>query len=178
VPLPVLRELPISPELPDVRRAASLLRMGQVVKLVLRFDAAFWDREGPPGPMLFLQSPGEPFPVCWTAPGGAPLLTAWAGGPAAEQLAGTSERELVRLATQSIAAGLGLAPDRVRRRLREHWWHDWQADRFARGAYSYVGVGGTRAHEVLARPVEETLFFAGEATCGGGLNATMERALR
>ena len=178
VPLPLLEELPISPEVPEIRRAASLLRMGQVVKLVLRFDAAFWEREGPPGPMLFLQAPGQPFPVCWTAPDGAPLLTAWAGGPPAEQLAGKSEGELVRLAVASIAAGLGLAPERVRRRLREHWWHDWQADRFARGAYSYVAVGGTRAHEVLARPVEGTLYFAGEATCGGGLNATMEGALR
>jgi monoamine oxidase len=178
VPLPLLEELPISPEVPEIRRAASLLRMGQVVKLVLRFDGAFWDREGPPGPMLFLHAPGQPFPVCWTAPNRAPLLTAWAGGPPAEQLAGKSEGELVRLAVESIAAGLGLAPERVRRRLREHWWHDWQADRFSRGAYSYVAVGGTRAHEVLARPVEGTLFFAGEATCGGGLNATMEGALR
>jgi monoamine oxidase len=178
VPLPILEELAISPDVPDIRRAASLLKMGQVVKLVLRFEDAFWERVGPPGPMLFLHAPAEPFPVCWTGPGGAPVLTVWAGGPAAERLAGRSEAELVQLATGSIARGLGLRPDRVRRRLRQHWWHDWHADRFARGAYSYVGVGGTRAHEVLARPVEGTLFFAGEATCGEGLNATMEGALR
>ena len=106
------------------------------------------------------------------------MLTAWAGGPAAERLAGTSDRELLGLAIESLAAGLGLGHEEVRRRMREHWWHDWGADRFARGAYSYVGVGGTRAHEVLSRPVERTLFFAGEATCGDGLNATMEGALR
>jgi monoamine oxidase len=178
VPLPILEELPIAPEVPDIRRAASLLRMGQVVKLMLRFDEAFWEREGPPGSMLFLHSPAEAFPVCWTAPKDAPVLTAWAGGPAAEQLAGRTEAELVQLAADSIAGGLGLQPDKVRRRLREHWWHDWQADRFARGAYSYVAVGGTRAHEMLSRPVQGTLFFAGEATCGEGLNATMEGALR
>jgi monoamine oxidase len=128
--------------------------------------------------MLVLQAPGEAFPVTWTAPAGAPLLTAWAGGPAAEQLAGRTGAELARLAGDSIAAALGLAPARVHRRLQAHWWHDWQADRFALGAYTYVGVGGKRAHEVLARPVADTLFFAGEATCGGGLNATMEGALR
>ena len=178
VPLPILEALPIAPDVPDLRRAASLLKMGQVVKLVLRFDDAFWEREGPPGPMLFLHMPAEPFPVCWAGPNGAPLLTAWAGGPAAEQLAGRSEAELVELAVTSIAGGLGLQPERVRHRLREQWWHDWHADRFARGAYSYVAVGGTRAHEVLARPVEGTLFFAGEATSGEGLNATMEGAIR
>jgi monoamine oxidase len=178
VPLPLLEALPITPDVPELRRAASLLRMGQVVKLVLRFDEPFWEREGPPRPMDFLLSPDQAFPVCWTAPNDAPILTVWAGGPAAEQLADLPETELVQLAIDSIARGMGLSPERVGPRLREHWWHDWQADRFARGAYSYVGVGGTRAHEVLARPVQETLFFAGEATCGGGLNATMEGALR
>jgi monoamine oxidase len=178
VPLPVLEELTISPEVPEIRRAASLLKMGQVVKLVLRFDDPFWEREGPPGPMLFLHAPAQPFPVCWTGPDAAPLLTAWAGGPAAERLAGLPAAELVRLAVASIAGGLGLEPERVGRRLREHWWHDWQADRFSRGAYSYVAVGGTRAHEMLARPVSNTLYFAGEATAGEGLNATMEGALR
>ena len=44
--------------------------------------------------------------------------------------------------------------------------HDWQADPFSRGAYSYASVGGTRAHATLAKPVESTLFFAGEATNG------------
>ena len=178
VPLPILRQLPVTPELPEVRQAAGLLRMGQVLKLVVRFDEPFWTSVVPPGPMLFLQVPDQPLPVWWTAPEGASVLTAWAGGPAAERLAGTSDRELLRLAIESLAAGLGLGDEEVRRRMREHWWHDWSADRFARGAYSYVGVGGTRAHEVLSRPVERTLFFAGEATCGEGLNATMEGALR
>jgi monoamine oxidase len=31
---------------------------------------------------------------------------------------------------------------------------------------------------VLARPVAGTLFFAGEATCGGGHSSTIEGALR
>ncbi|HET9886676.1 MAG TPA: FAD-dependent oxidoreductase, partial [bacterium] len=44
--------------------------------------------------------------------------------------------------------------------------------------YTYGGVGGSAAFEEIARPVGNTLFFAGEATCGGGLNATMEGALR
>ena len=178
VPLPILRALPITPELPELTSAAALLRMGHVVKLVARFDVPFWTDIVPGGPMLFLQVPGKPIPVWWTAPAGAPVLTGWAGGPAAERLAGTAELDLLRLAVESLAAGLGLREQDVRPRLREHHWHDWSSDQFARGAYSYVGVGGTRAHEVLSRPVEDTLFFAGEATCGEGLNATMEGALQ
>ena len=178
VPLPILRELPITPELPELAEAAALLRMGHVVKLVVRFAEPFWADLVPGGPMLFLQVPGTPLPVWWTAPKDAPLLTGWAGGPAAERLAGTPDDELLRLAVGSLAAGLGVGEDQVKRQVREHRWHDWSSDRFTRGAYSYVGVGGTRAHEVLSRPVARTLYFAGEATCGEGLNATMEGALR
>jgi monoamine oxidase len=42
--------------------------------------------------------------------------------------------------------------------------HDWRRDPFARGAYSYVLVGGEGARETLAGPIADTLFFAGEAT--------------
>jgi monoamine oxidase len=41
---------------------------------------------------------------------------------------------------------------------------DWQQDAFALGGYSYVRVGGENAREALAAPVEDTLYFAGEAT--------------
>jgi monoamine oxidase len=55
--------------------------------------------------------------------------------------------------------------------------HDWEADPFARGAYSYVRVGGMGAQAVLASPVENTLFFAGEATELAGHHATVHGAL-
>jgi len=40
--------------------------------------------------------------------------------------------------------------------------HDWSADPFSLGAYSYVGVGGVPSQKALARPVAGTLFFAGD----------------
>jgi len=41
---------------------------------------------------------------------------------------------------------------------------DWANDPYARGAYSYLGIGGSDAVSSLAKPVRNTLFFAGEAT--------------
>ena len=55
------------------------------------------------------------------------------------------------------ATGAARASSAVARRLRK-------PDPYARGAYSYIGVGGNGAPRALARPVEGTLFFAGEAT--------------
>jgi monoamine oxidase len=57
-------------------------------------------------------------------------------------------------------------------------WHDWQSDPYSRGAYSYVLVNGSRARRVLARPIEDTLFFAGEATDTTGEAATVGGALQ
>jgi monoamine oxidase len=57
------------------------------------------------------------------------------------------------------------------------WTHDWRADPWSRGAYSYARVGGAGAARALARPVEATLFFAGEATDTGGRTGTVEGAL-
>jgi monoamine oxidase len=58
--------------------------------------------------------------------------------------------------------------------------HDWEHDPFARGAYSYPGVGGASAGRALARPVEGTLFFAGEATAEpwGTVEAALASGLR
>ncbi len=63
-------------------------------------------------------------------------------------------------------------------RLEAAWLHDWQEDPCARGAYSYVTVGGGRARRALAAPLRDTLFFAGEATDYEGEHGTVAGALR
>ena len=55
--------------------------------------------------------------------------------------------------------------------------HDWGRDPFARGAYSYITVGGGEARLALAQPVEDTLFFGGEATANDGQGGTVNGAL-
>jgi monoamine oxidase len=53
---------------------------------------------------------------------------------------------------------------------------DWGADPFSRGGYSYPAVGALDAPGVWATSVENTLFFAGEATCGDEHPATVHGA--
>jgi monoamine oxidase len=43
---------------------------------------------------------------------------------------------------------------------------DWGSDPYALGGYSYPVVRHLHQPVVWAAPVEDTLFFAGEATCG------------
>ncbi|XP_071712404.1 lysine-specific histone demethylase 1 homolog 3 [Rutidosis leptorrhynchoides] len=63
---------------------------------------------------------------------------------------------------------------------------DWGRDPFSYGAYSYVAVGATgEDYDILGRPVNNCLFFAGEATCkehpdtvGGAMMSGMREAVR
>jgi monoamine oxidase len=61
--------------------------------------------------------------------------------------------------------------------LRAAFVADWQSDPFSIGAYSYIPVGAITAPMVLAEPVSDTLFFAGEATDTEGNNGTMHGAI-
>ena len=55
--------------------------------------------------------------------------------------------------------------------------HDWQTDPFSRGAYSYVPVGAIEARKTLARSVQNTLYFAGEAAHFQGQAGTVAGAI-
>jgi monoamine oxidase len=175
------------PEIAAKRDAASKLASGPIVKAIVSFRDAFWEtketaRAAGGGEGLrdatFLHVEAAPFPVWWTQrPVRVPLLTGWAGGPRAQALSGLSEKRLVAAALDSLAALFRLSRRRLEARLLRAWVCDWAADPFARGAYSYVTVGGMHAGETLAAPVESTLFFAGEATDFRGQASTVAGAL-
>jgi monoamine oxidase len=169
-----------TPALAEKRAALKGLAPSPVVKAVLLFRDAFWERleRGRYRDAVFFRAPGERFPSFWTArPGRAPLLTAWAGGPNALRLAGVPAPRVLRHAVTSLASVFGGRAG-IEARLDAAWLHDWQQDPFARGAYSYVVVGGRDARKALARPLRDTLYFAGEATDYEGEHGTVAGALR
>lgn len=173
LPLGVLqsRAVRFAPDI-DKRKPLRFLASGPVIKAALRFPSAFWERRH--RGVAFFHSPGAAFPTFWTPlPARVPLLVAWAGGPKAERLAGKSFSALTELALESLKSIFPYCaePDQV-------YLHDWQADPLARGAYSYVLVGGHDARRLLAAPLEETLYFAGEATNVQGEAGTVSGALQ
>jgi monoamine oxidase len=180
LPLAVLKAgvVRFDPVIPAKQRALAGLETGQVFKIVLRFREAFWERAeflkerrakaGSNGSGLnFLHAHGAEVPTWWTSlPVRSPVLTGYVGAVPAEQL--LAEEPPSRLERSLVALSEVLAVPRreLEEQLDASASHDWQADPFARGAYSYIGVGGNSAPRALARPVEGTLFFAGEATDG------------
>jgi monoamine oxidase len=64
----------------------------------------------------------------------------------------------------------------ARREFEAGVTHDWSADPFACGAYSYVVAHARSARAALAVPLANTLFFAGEATVTDGQGGTVSGA--
>ncbi len=169
-----------APALDAKRKALAGLESGAVLKVILEFGDPFWEAldGGRYCDAAFFHAPGASFPTFWSMlPVRAPLLTAWAAGPSAARLSGLGEAVIVRAALAGLRTVFGKRAA-VAKRLRAAYVHDWQSDPFARGAYSYVTVGGREARERLAAPLRSTLFFAGEAAAIGGESATVAGALQ
>jgi monoamine oxidase len=174
------------PELEAKQFALDHLEMGPVIRVVLRFRERFWERieaETKNGKkslseMSFLHSDDPTFPTWWTTmPRRTPFLTGWSAGPHCSGLAFQDHDTIVSRALDTLARLMRMKRAELERLLEAHYLHNWQADPFARGAYSWVKVGGVDAEAELGRPLHFTLFFAGEATDSNGHNGTVHGAL-
>jgi monoamine oxidase len=193
VPLAVLQAAPpelgairFIPSLPEPKREAlTKLEMGKVIRVVLRFRYRFWDTISPQGKpaktlagMSFLFSQDPWFPTWWTTlPAKFPIITGWAPFRSAEWLSGRDRAFVVAHSLQSLGLLLNIAARDLELLLEAAYFHDWQSDPFSRGVYSYGKVGADGAQEALASPVDDTLFFAGEATDTTGRNGTVDGAI-
>jgi len=196
LPLGVLQRnaVTFTPRLTSKEEAASRLAVGEVVKVVLRFRDRFWEEISLPAEdgtrvdlrdLAFIHAPDELPPTWWTQlPVRAPLLVGWAGGTRAEEMLTRNGAPLSAssdaLVDKSLVALSHIFAEPVKAiedRLVEVYTHDWATDPFSVGAYSYIPVGGLKAQAALAEPVENTIYFAGEAANKKGHHATVYGAL-
>jgi monoamine oxidase len=161
-----------TPALVETKKAADKLAMGQVAKVLLRFREPFWED------FTFIHSPAELLPTWWSqSPARTPLLAGWAGGTRAEKLSLESDDALLDHALESLSHILRVSKPDLEGSLAEFYTHNWHRDRFSAGAYSYIPVGGVDAEAQLGRPLDDTLFFAGEATNSAGHFGTVHGAI-
>lgn len=161
LPLGVLQagHVRFSPALPAEKQAAiDTLQMGLGIKMIYRFD----EQVVPPH-IMAIYSAGLP-PMWWSPSFGHPhngyqLWTAFATGNWARSLLALGEAGALEQGLKTLRQEIN-RPD-----LRPTAMHlvNWPADPFTLGGYSVTPPGGVAAREVLARPVEGRLFWAGEA---------------
>jgi monoamine oxidase len=186
VPVGVLRQrndaarLSFAPALPAEKQAAlRSLEMGHVVRVTLAFRTPFWEdiAGGRYRDAAFFRCEEGPFNAFWTQmPVRSRTVVAWAGGPrAAAAMDGASAQDRIERARDAFGAIFGEC-NLACREFEAGVTHDWSADPFAGGAYSYVVTGGGQARAALGTPVDDTLFFAGEATSTDGQGGTVSGA--
>jgi monoamine oxidase len=193
VPLGVLKAPPgaaahieFDPPLESKMSALRRLEMGAAVRVTLVLDEPIWlarafarrQRADLDALSFLVAREGAPFRAWWTQyPLRAPVLVGWCGGPAAQALSAEPRDAVLDAAIRSIATLFRMTQRCLSRRVRAAHLHDWNGDPYARGAYSYPGVGGIGAGAALAQPVERTLYFAGEHTDQHGRNGTVDAAI-
>ena len=162
------------PQPVDAIKAARALILGHAFRVTLRFNDAFWEEDKTFRQVGYLFSTEKLFPTWWTTyPVATPVITGWTAGSAAHSLLDEKATVIRGEALASLERILGR---RIPRPLSAHL-HDWRGDTFFRGAYSYVPAHALHARNALAQPVEDTLFFAGEATETSGNAATVHGAI-
>jgi monoamine oxidase len=158
--------------------AANALEFGQVVRLVFRFRERFWEEQSDFADAGFLLSDERDFPTWWSPLAvRVPILTAWSAGPHADFVLDLSRKEIIAQAICSLSKILAISKDRIQDQIVQIYFHDWHSDPCALGAYSYVPAGSLAAREELAKPVDETIYFGGEATELNGYSATVHGAI-
>lgn len=164
LPLGVLQAQKVRffPELPSEHQdAIAKLGMGVLNKCYLRFQSAFW-----PEDVDWLEyipaTHGE-----WTEwvsfkrSADMPILLGFNAADRGREIENWSDQRIVASAMETLKTIFGPnIPDPIDYQITR-----WATDPFALGSYSYNAVGSTpHMRKVLATPLGEKLFFAGEAS--------------
>jgi monoamine oxidase len=166
VPVGVLKAgaIRFTPELPArTRDALAGIGMGALTKIALKVEG---ERFGiAPGTTYFEAGAAGRLISFELFPGDQDIVVGYCGGDYARELsqggAAAAREHVVDLLAGMIGGDLRKAAGPV---SFPAWW----TDPFSLGSYSVCLPGHAAARDVLAEPVGDRLWFAGEATAGGG----------
>lgn len=150
--------LGFDPPLSDKSKAAADLPLGHVSKVFLRLlgQEAHGEEQ-----MLHTEPLGPEPASFFLRGGGRPIAELYVGGALATALERSGHAAAADFAIGRLAQAYG---SRIRDHASALAATGWSLDPWARGAYSHARVGRREARAILAEPVDDRLFFAGEAT--------------
>ncbi|MGH7123273.1 MAG: flavin monoamine oxidase family protein [Stellaceae bacterium] len=100
---------------------------------------------------------------------GHPIVEMFAGGELARDLERAGEAAMAAFGIDELAAVFG---SRIRRGLTPLVSSAWSSDPYARGSYSYALPGHADDRAVWAEPIDDRIFFAGEAASARDFSTT------
>jgi monoamine oxidase len=145
------------PPLAKKREAADALPLGNVEKAFLLLDDA---EAFPEDSHLYGRLDTALSPSFHLRPLNHPVVECFFGGALAESLEREGEGAFAACAIDTLVELLG---SDMRLKLSPLAETNWTADPLSRGAYSHARPGFAHMRKILAEPVEDRIFFAGEA---------------
>lgn len=158
------------PPLPDKGEAASGLPLGVDDKLFISVSGPLCEIE--PDIYLVGSTRSRETMSYQIRPLRRPVIYCFFGGHFAAALEREGEGAMFSFAAEELARLLG---SDIRRRIAPLASSAWQQDPWARGSYSYAQPGHADDRARLAAPVDNRLFFAGEA-CSANFFSTAHGA--
>ncbi|HEY6975578.1 MAG TPA: FAD-dependent oxidoreductase, partial [Chitinophagaceae bacterium] len=153
-------------------QAAKLVGYGTVIMVLFQFKESFWNKKAG-----FILS-DENIPTWWTqSPDIYPLLTGWLSGSKAKTLPDASTQSIFEESLRSLSSIFTIEKRMLREKLTAWKVVDWSSDPFSLGGYSFDKLETAAAKKILNLPIQETIFFAGEALYEGESPGTVEAAL-
>ena len=147
------------PPLPAARREAlAAVPTGQAAKIALAFSRNVFELEAPF--FLRIDHPSHGAFIFEIRPFGRELAIGHLGGPWAVEAEAAGSDAMAGLALDALAHAFGSA---LRKHLRAFATTAWGSDPDVLGGYSCALAGKAHLRALLAQPLEERLFFAGEA---------------
>ena len=146
-----------APALPNKTQAARGLPLGHDDKLFMSLDRA---EEFEKGVRVFGHTDRAATAGYHLRPFGRPMIEAYFGGALASELEGAGEGAFFNFA---VAELVGVFGSNFAHRVKAIRIHHWGSDPFALGSYSFALPGYADCRQVLAEPIDDRLFFAGEA---------------
>ncbi|AXJ94246.1 MULTISPECIES: NAD(P)/FAD-dependent oxidoreductase [unclassified Sphingomonas] len=154
LPTTAYAAIAFDPPLPDKQQAAADLPLGLADKVFLAVDRPEWPAHA--------HLTGDPHRACTAShrlsPFGRPIVESFFGGACAEGM--RTRDDAIAFAIDELVALLG---SDWRHRLHPLAATHWRDEPHIHGSYSHARVGRAEARALLAAPVDERLFFAGEA---------------
>ncbi|MGA7790570.1 MAG: NAD(P)/FAD-dependent oxidoreductase [Xanthobacteraceae bacterium] len=159
VPSAVLaaERIQFSPALPEKIEAARGLPLGLADKLFMSLAGA---EEFDKGVRLFGHTDRVATAGYHVRPFGWPMIEAYFGGRLAADLEAGGDAAFFDFAVGELVGVLGSG---FAGRVKPLNIHRWGSDPFALGSYSFATPGHADCRQALAEPVDDRLFFAGEA---------------
>lgn len=145
------------PALPGKVEAARGLPLGLADKTMLAVDDDDLPKDGSLRAMTMRTAMG----TYHVRPFGQPCIAGFFGGRFARELEDAGEGALLAQSIDEIVEVFGTD---MRSKLKPLAQSRWAHDPFARGSYSHALPGQAHQRAILAAPVDDRLFFAGEAT--------------